>query len=61
MRPTTPSGRQGPARFRHRRSRRFYAAREANGVTFTQAPTPMHGSHVARFLDSEGAETSLSG
>ena len=39
----------------------FYAAREANGVTFTQPPTPMHGADIARFLDCEGAETSLSG
>ena len=39
----------------------FYAAREANGVTFTQAPTPMHGADIARFLDCEGAETSVSG
>ncbi|MEA3013893.1 MAG: hypothetical protein QOD42_2438 [Sphingomonadales bacterium] len=39
----------------------FYAAREANGITFTQAPTPMHGADIARFLDSEGAETSVSG
>ena len=39
----------------------FYAAREANGVTFTQEPTPMHGQTIARFLDSEGAETSLGG
>ncbi|HMG46342.1 MAG TPA: VOC family protein [Allosphingosinicella sp.] len=37
----------------------FYEAREANGVTFTQEPTPMHGQTIARFLDSEGAETSL--
>jgi len=39
----------------------FYAAREANGVTFTQPPTPMHGQTIARFLDSEGAETGLGG
>lgn len=39
----------------------FYAAREANGITFTQEPTPMHGSTIARFLDSEGAETSVGG
>jgi lactoylglutathione lyase len=39
----------------------FYEAREANGVTFTQEPTPMHGQTIARFLDSEGAETSLGG
>ena len=39
----------------------FYAAREANGVTFTSPPTAMHGSRIARFLDSEGAESSLGG
>jgi hypothetical protein len=39
----------------------FHAAREANGITFTQAPTPMHGAGIARFLDSEGAETSIGG
>jgi lactoylglutathione lyase len=39
----------------------FYDAREANGVTFTQPPTPMHGAMIARFLDSEGAETSIGG
>lgn len=39
----------------------FYAAREANGLSFTQAPTPMHGATIARFLDCEGAETSVSG
>lgn len=39
----------------------FYAAREANGVTFTAPPAPMHGTDIARFLDSEGAETSISG
>ena len=39
----------------------FYAAREANGIAFTQAPTPMHGVNIARFRDCEGAETSVSG
>ena len=39
----------------------FYEAREANGITFTQAPTPMHGVDIARFLDCEAAETSVSG
>ena len=39
----------------------FYAAREANGITFTQPPTPMHGQTIARFLDCEGAETSVGG
>ena len=38
----------------------FYAAREAHGVTFTSPPTPLHGSRIARFLDSEGTETGLS-
>ena len=37
----------------------FYAAREANGVTFTQPPTELFGSTVARFLDCDGAENSL--
>ncbi len=39
----------------------FYAAREANGIEFTQSPTPMHGVTIARFRDCEGAETSVSG
>ena len=39
----------------------FYAAREANGISFTSPPTPMHGVNIARFLDCEGAETSVSG
>ena len=39
----------------------FYEAREANGVTFTAAPAPLHGATIARFLDSEGAETSIGG
>ena len=38
----------------------FYAAREANGISFTQEPTLMHGTRLARFLDSEGAETGVS-
>ena len=39
----------------------FYAAREANGISFTSPPTPLHGVRLARFLDSEGAETGVSG
>ncbi|CAN5264590.1 hypothetical protein BH10PSE14_BH10PSE14_11120 [soil metagenome] len=39
----------------------FYAAREANGVTFTDPPRSIHGQSIARCLDSEGAETSISG
>jgi len=37
----------------------FYAGGEANDVTFTMPPTPLHGTTMARFLDCEGAETSL--
>jgi predicted enzyme related to lactoylglutathione lyase len=39
----------------------FYAGAAANGLTFTQPPTDMHGTRIARFLDPEGAEISLSG
>ena len=39
----------------------FYAAREANGITFTMPPAPQHGTMLARFLDCEGAETTVSG
>jgi predicted enzyme related to lactoylglutathione lyase len=37
----------------------FYGARDKNGVTFVMPPTPLHGTTIARFLDSEGAETSV--
>jgi len=36
-----------------------YEAREANGLVFTQPPTTVHGTKIAKFLDSEGAECSL--
>src|SRR5689334_11025804 len=39
----------------------FYARRDELGIHFTQPPTEMHGSHIARFLDPDGAETSISG
>ena len=39
----------------------FYAAREEMGITFTAAPEQRFGASIARFLDSEGAETSISG
>ena len=38
----------------------FYAAREEKGLTFTAAPEQRFGATIARFLDSEGAETSVS-
>jgi catechol 2,3-dioxygenase-like lactoylglutathione lyase family enzyme len=39
---------------------RFHAEAQAKGITFTSPPTDMHGTRVARFLDSEGAEISVS-
>jgi len=39
----------------------FYAARDEAGISFTMEPTVQHGSTLARFLDSEGAETTVSG
>ena len=38
-----------------------YAAREAEGLSFTAPPVSEHGALLARILDSEGAEVSLSG
>lgn len=39
----------------------FYARRDELGITFTQPPTEMHGVHIARFRDVDGAEVSISG
>ena len=39
----------------------FYDRRDELGLEFTQAPTEMHGIHIARFRDIDGAETSVSG
>ena len=39
----------------------FYEARDANGIEFTMPPTDQHGQRLARFRDSEGAETTVSG
>ena len=39
----------------------FYAEQTDAGVRFTSPPTPLHGQTIARFLDSEGAECSVSG
>ncbi|HZK99957.1 MAG TPA: VOC family protein [Caulobacteraceae bacterium] len=38
-----------------------HAAREAAGLVFTAPPADEHGTLLARILDSEGAEVSLSG
>ena len=39
----------------------FYAAREAHGVTFTEAPRDQFGQRMATFLDCEDAECGVSG
>lgn len=39
----------------------FYARRRELGVQFPQPPKEMHGVHIARFRDCEGAEVSVSG
>jgi catechol 2,3-dioxygenase-like lactoylglutathione lyase family enzyme len=39
----------------------FYGRREDLGIDFTQPPTDMHGTQIARFRDCEGAEVSISG
>ena len=39
----------------------LYARRDAAGLTFSSPPTPQHGTTLARFIDSEGAECSVSG
>jgi lactoylglutathione lyase len=39
----------------------FYERRDELGLAFTQPPTEMHGIHIARFRDVDGAETSVSG
>jgi catechol 2,3-dioxygenase-like lactoylglutathione lyase family enzyme len=39
----------------------LYARRDELGITFTQPPTEMHGTHIARIRDCEGAELSVSG
>lgn len=39
----------------------FYGRRDELGISFTQPPTEMHGTQIARFRDCEGAEVSISG
>ena len=39
----------------------FYGRRGDLGIDFTQPPTDMHGTQIARFRDCEGAEVSISG
>lgn len=39
----------------------FYGRRDDLGIEFTQPPTDMHGTQIARFRDVDGAEVSISG
>ena len=39
----------------------FYDRRAELGIQFTSPPALAHGTSIARFLDSEGAECSVSG
>lgn len=39
----------------------FYARRDELGISFTAPPKEMHGVHIARFRDVDGAEISVSG
>jgi lactoylglutathione lyase len=39
----------------------FHRDKAAAGVVFTRPPTPQHGTKLADFVDSDGAEVSVSG
>jgi len=39
----------------------FHDRRDELGLEFTQEPREMHGVHIARFRDLDGAEVSVSG
>ena len=39
----------------------FYAAGQAQGLRFTSEPREVHGTRIARFVDPDGAEISISG
>jgi catechol 2,3-dioxygenase-like lactoylglutathione lyase family enzyme len=39
----------------------FYERREQLGIAFTREPKEMHGIHIARLRDVDGAEISVSG
>jgi lactoylglutathione lyase len=39
----------------------FYAQKSGSGIVFTSPPTPLHGQHLAKFTDTDGAECSPSG
>jgi lactoylglutathione lyase len=61
-----PASSQNPAGkiqlgFRVRDIEAFYREMTAKGLTFTQPPTSEASSTLARFLDSDGTEYSVSG
>jgi lactoylglutathione lyase len=39
----------------------LYAEREARGIAFTAPPAELHGQRIAKFVDPDGAETSVGG
>jgi catechol 2,3-dioxygenase-like lactoylglutathione lyase family enzyme len=39
----------------------FYVHREQLGIEFTREPKEMHGIHIARIRDADGAHVSVSG
>jgi lactoylglutathione lyase len=39
----------------------LYGERERRGIEFTAPPADLHGQRIARFVDPDGAETSVSG
>lgn len=38
----------------------IYANRNSNGIRFTAEPQPLHGELLGKFVDSEGADCSIS-
>jgi predicted enzyme related to lactoylglutathione lyase len=38
----------------------FYDSARAEGLRFTSPPTDVHGTRIARFVDQDGAEVSVS-
>jgi len=63
LHPVTPDKQAGAVElgFQAEDLMRLYAGRDASRLTFTKAPEPEHGTLLARFLDSEGCECSISG
>ena len=39
---------------------RFYDEGRVSGISFTSPPQDVHGTKIARFLDAEGSEVSIS-